>query len=148
MSLMQWDDRLSVGVQMIDGEHKKLIVMVNELHDAVRANQSKEVLGKVLAGLIEYTATHFGHEEGEMSRTAYPGAKAHIAEHQAFVKKVLEVQAAHKAGNVTVLGMEVLSFLRDWLVKHIKGSDQALGALYRLELFPWIRPTLIPGFCS
>jgi 3',5'-cyclic AMP phosphodiesterase CpdA len=33
----------------------------------------------------------------------------------------------------------------------LEAIDQALDAappVYRLELFPWIRPTLIPGFCS
>jgi hemerythrin len=133
MSLMEWDDRLSVGVQMIDGEHKHLIMLVNQLHDAVRSNQSKEVLGPVLEGLIAYTASHFGHEQAEMARTNYPQAKAHIAEHTALAKSVLDVQAKYKAGQSAVLGMEVLSFLKDWLIKHIKGSDQAFGAYLKAQ---------------
>lgn len=128
MPLMEWDDKLSVGVMQIDNEHKQLIKMVNELHDAIRANHGKEVLGKVLDGLIAYTGAHFGHEESEMKRTAYPQASTHVAEHQALVKKVLEIHAAYKAGKHAVLGMETLAFLRDWLVKHIKGTDMALGA--------------------
>lgn len=128
MSLMEWDDKLSVGVQLIDSEHQQLIRMVNELHDAVRANRGKEVLGKVLDGLIAYTASHFGHEEGEMKRTSYPQALAHKKEHEALVTKVLEIHKQFQAGKVAVLGMETLAFLKEWLVKHIKGSDQALGA--------------------
>jgi hemerythrin len=128
MSLMEWNDRLSVGVEMIDTDHKRLVAMVNELHDAVRANKGKETLGKVLDGLIDYTATHFGREEVEMKKFKYPAAQAHLAEHAALVKKVLEVQAKYRSGNGAVLTMEVMAFLRDWLLKHIQGTDKALGA--------------------
>lgn len=125
---MEWNDRLSVGVEMIDGDHKKLVGMVNELHDAIRAARGKEVLGTVLDGLVSYTKTHFGHEEVEMAKFKYPAAAAHLKEHQALTKQVLEVQAKYKAGNHAVLTMEVMAFLRDWLLKHIQGTDKALGA--------------------
>ena len=128
MSLMQWNDRLSVGVEMIDTDHKRLVEMVNELHDGFRAGKGKDALGKVLDGLINYTATHFGHEEAEMKKFKYPGTVDHMKEHAALVKQVLEVQAKYRAGSGAVLTMEVMAFLRDWLLKHIQGTDKALGA--------------------
>jgi hemerythrin len=128
MALMEWNDKLSVGVEMMDGDHKKLVSMVNELHDAVREARGKEVLGKVLDGLIDYTKTHFAREEVEMKKFGYPKAPDHFKEHAALAKQVLEVQAKYKAGNTAVLSMEVMAFLRDWLLKHIQGSDKALGA--------------------
>ena len=127
MGLMEWNDRLSVGVDMIDTDHKRLVAMVNELHDAVRAARGKEVLGKVLDGLVDYTKSHFGREEVEMKQFNYPKAADHMREHAALAKQVLEVQAKYKAGNSAVLSMEVMAFLRDWLLKHIQGSDRALG---------------------
>jgi hemerythrin len=127
MPLMEWNDRLSVGVEMIDSDHKKLVGMVNELHDAVKAARGKEVLGHVLDGLVAYTKTHFGHEEVEMAKFKYPQAPDHIKEHVNLTKQVMEVQAKYKAGNNAVLSMEVMAFLRDWLLKHIQASDKALG---------------------
>ncbi len=128
MALMEWNDKLSVGVDMIDGDHKRLVAMVNELHDAVLQARGKEVLGKVLDGLISYTKTHFGREEVEMAKFKYPKAPDHLREHAALAKQVLDVQAKYKAGNTAVLSMEVMAFLRDWLLKHIQHSDKALGA--------------------
>jgi len=32
---MTWTDSMSVGVKMLDDDHKKLIDMVNELHDGI-----------------------------------------------------------------------------------------------------------------
>jgi hemerythrin len=127
MALMEWNDKLSVGVDMIDGDHKRLVAMVNELHDAVRAARGKDVMGKVLDGLIEYTKTHFGREEAEMKKFNYPKAADHLREHAALAKQVIDVQAKYRAGNTAVLSMEVMAFLRDWLLKHIQASDRALG---------------------
>lgn len=127
MALMQWNDRLSVGVEMIDTDHKKLVSMVNELHDAVAAARGKDVLGKVLDGLVDYTKSHFGREEAEMKKFGYPKAAQHAQEHAALARQVLDVQAKYRAGNTQVLSMEVMAFLRDWLLKHIQGSDRALG---------------------
>jgi hemerythrin len=127
MALMEWNDRLSVGVDMIDSDHKRLVAMVNELHDAVLAARGKDVLGKTLDGLITYTKTHFAREEAEMAKFNYPKAADHLREHHLLAKQVLDVQAKYRAGNSAVLSMEVMAFLRDWLLKHIQASDRALG---------------------
>jgi hemerythrin len=130
---MEWTDKLSVGIGTIDSDHKKLVEMANDLFEAMRNAKGKEALGKILDGLIAYTATHFAREEGYMSKHAYARATEHKAEHAAFVKTVLEVQTKFKAGETTVLTMQVLNFLRDWLVKHIQGSDRALGAFLQTK---------------
>jgi hemerythrin len=133
MPLMEWNDKLSVGVAMIDSDHKHLVGLVNELHDAVKAAKGKEVLGKVLDGLVSYTKTHFGREEVEMAKFSYPKSSEHIREHTNLTKQVLDVQAKYKAGNNAILSMEVLAFLRDWLLKHIQASDKALGEFLKAQ---------------
>ncbi len=42
MSLINWDNTLSVNVAEIDGQHHKLVEMINELHDAMRQGKSRE----------------------------------------------------------------------------------------------------------
>lgn len=133
MSMMEWNDKLSVGVEAIDADHKHLVALVNELHDAVKAAHGKEALGKVLDGLIAYTKSHFGREEAEMAKFKYPKAPDHIREHVNLTKQVLDVQAKYKAGKTAVLSMEVLAFLRDWLIKHISASDKALGDFLKAQ---------------
>jgi hypothetical protein len=44
VALMTWTDRLSVGVGVIDDDHKKLVGMVNELYEAMQAGHGKEKL--------------------------------------------------------------------------------------------------------
>jgi hemerythrin len=127
MPLLDWNDRMSVGVSVIDAEHKTLVTMLNALHDGMQAGKAKETLGKVLDELIAYTASHFAHEERLFAQTGYPAADAHAAEHKALTKQALDVQAKYKAGATTVLSMEVINFLRNWLVNHIQGSDKKYG---------------------
>ena len=127
MPMMEWNDRLSVGITQFDNEHKRLVGMVNDLFDAVTAGRAKDVLGRILDGLITYTKTHFANEERYMTQHNYPGLAAHKAEHEALAKQVLEVQKKFHTGATAVLGMEVLSFLKSWLVKHIQGTDKNYG---------------------
>lgn len=127
MPLMQWSDRLSVGVKQFDDEHKQLVGMLNELYDAAQAGHAKDALGRILDRLISYTKVHFANEEMLMIRHKYPGYEAHIAEHRALAKQVVDVQAKFHAGASAALSMEVLNFLKNWLNTHINGTDKKYG---------------------
>jgi hemerythrin len=124
---MEWNDKMSVGVAVIDQEHKKLVAMLNELYDGIQSNQAKEKLGGVLDGLIAYTASHFKHEEQFFAQTKYPDAAAHIKEHVDLVNQVLDVQKKYKSGETGTLSMEVMNFLKRWLINHIQGTDKKYG---------------------
>lgn len=127
MAIMQWNEKMSVGVSMFDTEHKKLIDLVNELHDGIQAGKAPDSLAKVLAGLITYTATHFKHEEEFFAKTGYPASADHKKEHDDLTKQVLDIQAKVAAGATGMLSLEVLAFLKKWLINHIQGSDKKYG---------------------
>lgn len=123
MPLMTWNDKMSVGIPSIDGEHQKLVAMLNELFDAVQAGKGKDVLGKILDRLIDYTKSHFANEERYMTQHAYPDFAPHKKEHEDLAKQVLDVQHKYHSGATATLGMEVMNFLKNWLIKHIQGTD-------------------------
>lgn len=127
MPLMSWNEKMSVGVAAIDAEHKTLVGMLNDLYDGLQAGKAAEALGRVLDSLISYTAAHFTHEEELFARTGYPAAAAHKKEHDDLTKQVLDVQAKYKAGVSGTLSLEVMTFLKTWLVTHIQGSDRSYG---------------------
>lgn len=129
MSLIKWNDSLSVNVVKIDQEHKKLVEMINELTDAMKAGHGKDVLGKILNGLISYTASHFQTEEKYFQQVKYPDAAAHKKEHVAFVQKVTEFKKEFDAGRATV-SVNILQFLSKWLQNHIKGTDQKYSSFF------------------
>ena len=92
MPFAEWTDEFSVGIEEIDGEHKQLLALLNELNDAVEAGERREALGKVLDGLIHYVVFHFTHEEALFLRTNYPGYERHRRQHQALTITVKEIR--------------------------------------------------------
>jgi hemerythrin len=128
MALMTWTEKLSVGVGVLDDDHKKLVSMVNELFDAMQAGHGKEKLGGILDRLVQYTRFHFDREEKLFAETGYPASRPHKEQHEALTRQVLDVQKKYNAGAAATLSVDVMHFLRDWLVKHIQGSDQSYRA--------------------
>ncbi len=101
--------------------------MINELHDGMLAGHSNDVLGDVLHRLVNYTIVHFQNEERLFAQTSYPGAVAHKLEHDKLKQQVAAVVQDFRAGSNSVLSMDTLKFLRDWLKHHILESDKAYG---------------------
>ncbi len=124
MPLMTWTESMSVGIKVLDDDHKKLVGMLNELHAGLKVGHGKEALGTVLDGLVSYTQIHFKREEQYFAATGYADGAAHKQEHDNLTKQVLDVQAKYKSGAVSSLSIEVMDFLKDWLTVHIQGSDQ------------------------
>ncbi len=129
MAFIEWSEALSVKVSEIDRQHKMLIKMINDLSDAMKQGKGKESLGRILNGLIAYTTTHFKNEEDYFQQYGYPEAASHKREHAAFVKKVSEFKTGFEKGKLSVT-IETMNFLRDWLQKHIMGTDQKYSEFF------------------
>jgi methyl-accepting chemotaxis protein/hemerythrin len=125
--LMTWSSDLSVGVRLIDEQHKVLLGLINELHAGMRARKADSVLAGVVARLKEYTVKHFAQEEEYFDRYGYPETAQHKEIHAKLVQQVLEFEAALKSGKAKVT-MDIMRFLKDWLVGHIMGTDKKYSA--------------------
>lgn len=126
MALITWNDSLSVKVKQFDDQHKKLVELVNQLFDAMKTGKGNQVMGDILKQLIAYTQTHFAAEERLMQQYGFPEYEAHKKEHNALVMQVLDLQKQFQEGKA-VLTQNVMTFLRDWLAKHIQGVDKKYG---------------------
>jgi methyl-accepting chemotaxis protein/hemerythrin len=123
---LMWDASFATGVGTFDNEHKVLFRMVNDLHDAMQQKRSREAIGEILDGLAEYTVNHFTGEERAFSRTGYPEEALHRELHRKLVDQVVELQGRFRAGE-TILSQDVITFLQNWLINHIKGADRKYG---------------------
>lgn len=127
--LIEWDETFSVNVAKIDGQHEHLVDLINELHSHMSRGQGKAVIGKTLDELIDYAASHFTTEETYFDLYRYPGTISHKKEHAMLVDKVVAFRSDFTNGKTSV-SIEVLTFLRDWLRDHIKGSDKKYGPFF------------------
>jgi hemerythrin-like metal-binding protein len=123
---MQWKDDFLVNVSEVDTQHKKLVSLVVELDTAMRQGKGRDVLGKILASLVQYTQYHFGTEERLMAAKGYPVQATHIEEHRKLTKTVVDFKTQFDKGSVAVT-VQVMTFLEDWLVNHIQKTDKLLG---------------------
>lgn len=129
MALIQWSRTYSVQINEIDQQHQRLVQMINELYDAMKAGKGKVVVGKIIDGLVNYTQSHFAVEERYFEKFNYAEAAVHKREHAAFVKKAGDFRAGFNSGQMG-LSMQILDFLSDWLRDHIQGSDKKYAAVF------------------
>jgi len=123
MVVIKWCDDFSVGVKEIDDQHKVLIGMINELDDALQNGHAYEVAIRVVVKMTAYVDVHFSTEEKYFAEFNYLDTEEHICEHREFADKIKEFEEAFIEGSTT-LSEDVITFLHQWLRKHIQDSDQ------------------------
>jgi len=126
MSLFQWDNKFLVGHSDIDAQHKRLFELADQLHTAMASGNAKAKLSEILNSLIAYTKMHFASEERLMVTHKYPEYAAHKQLHDQLTAQVLEFQKEFAAGR-TVLTIDLMQFLKNWLSQHIGKTDQRVA---------------------
>jgi hemerythrin len=128
MIYIEWNEKYSVAIKSIDNQHKKLFEIINKLHGAMIAGQSKAILKKVIVELSDYATDHFSTEENLMKNYSYPEYIIHKSEHDKFILKLVELK--NKLGkSSTLTAVDMLTFLKNWLIQHVKGTDKKYSAL-------------------
>ena len=128
MAFLEWDNSFNVGVDDIDEQHKRLIEIINTLHDAMMCGKDHAILESVLASLLGYTEHHFLFEEDLMDKSDYPYSVQHKAAHKDIKAKLFKLQAEYSEGRPGA-NMHVMEFLKVWLIDHIimGNEDMKLG---------------------
>lgn len=127
MAYFAWKDSYSVGINTFDEQHKRLILFIDELHQAMARGRGDAAVILILADLVEYTKTHFAAEEQAMETHNYAGYLAHKEEHAALTRRVLDFAKQRRDGKAA-LSLEIGHFLKDWLAHHIVQTDKQYGA--------------------
>jgi len=122
MSYLIWDKNLSVGIDSIDREHQKLFKMINDLYEHIGKKSNNELISDLIKDMKDYTKHHFTTEESYFRQLNYPAYEEHKAEHDEFVAKVTDLEKRFNAGRL-IITFEITAFLKDWIKKHIKGTD-------------------------
>ncbi len=121
--MIEWDDKYSVNVSLIDEEHKKFIDIINKVLVAKEhRNNRKEILG-ILIKIYEYAQKHFKTEETYMEKFGYSDYLFHKEEHQEFSLTILSYRIKLMNSNYQIAN-DIFIFLQRWLVNHIQGTDK------------------------
>ncbi|MGO9434505.1 MAG: bacteriohemerythrin [Terracidiphilus sp.] len=122
MTLLNWDEKLSVGVRSIDEQHKVLVDTLNELHNALMKGETRNSTGPLLRNLLAYTRIHDTAEELMLANVNYPELKQHQLLHRELLDMLQGYLASFERGDVAI-NVDFLFFLRNWLTNHIQNVD-------------------------
>ncbi|WP_431858441.1 bacteriohemerythrin [Azospirillum sp.] len=125
-----WTPDLEVGVPEVDDEHALLVTLYNDVVRATRQGVSRPTRDGIVRSLQAYAVFHMDREEAWMISHAYPDTARHRARHAEF-RAAVEALYADAPDDAEHARMAALaSFLRAWILDHIRGEDRAL--------FDWI----------
>lgn len=134
MAYLKWIDSLSVGVELIDSQHKRMISFINELIEALREGKAEKEADRAVEFLEDYVNQHFTVEEGLMAKLAYPAMQSHIRQHESFRKELGIVKRELESGVPPgMLLMRVRKSLADWFESHINDVDRSLARYIRVR---------------
>jgi hemerythrin-like metal-binding protein len=122
-----WSKILSIGVEEVDEDHRKLVSIFNTLNHAVGEGEAPEYLAATLEELINCTVWHFSHEERLMLKHQYKDSEAHKAEHRELIEAAKELQQELLQGSGAMAERHI-EILERWLTEHILTADMRLGA--------------------
>ncbi|MDP6388574.1 MAG: hemerythrin family protein [Alphaproteobacteria bacterium] len=125
MIYFQWYEGMSVGVPLIDSDHKALIAIINELHALTEAERGGETLKYVIRELVRYTQFHFHREEKVLQACGYPNLAEHMQAHVGFIQYINDVRNSHIRNPDKLFREDILDYLKDWLKRHILIDDMA-----------------------
>ena len=129
---IEWRESLSIGVEVIDNQHKELLHRFDRLLSACQTGKGIEELRKLMAFLEEYVHTHFKDEEALQRQHQYPEYETHHAEHLYFIEQINKLkQETSKEGIATHHVIEANNMLLKWLLNHISKVDTKLGAFLK-----------------
>lgn len=77
-----WSPEYECGNDIIDGQHRNLFVLVNDIMNAVLENKPKGDIELLLDDLVDQVAEHFCTEEALLARTGYPLSTSHQEAHR------------------------------------------------------------------
>ncbi|MBU1043548.1 MAG: bacteriohemerythrin [Candidatus Omnitrophica bacterium] len=123
MDYIKWHKGLSVNVEEIDNQHKRLIEIINILYSSVIALDSTRLQENILIDMMEFADTHFKTEEKYMERFKFQGLESHRLEHEKFVKKIIKLERVILKSKADARPA-MLEFLKDWLESHLLEIDR------------------------
>ena len=126
--IVVWHDSYSVGVRLIDEQHKHLINLTNRLFRSCMESteRSKAIFLETIHEAVNYVGYHFSTEEKIMERINYPDYRRHKLEHTEFVRKVFTKVEDFGSGKI-LAPLTFVYFLREWILHHIAVSDKKMG---------------------
>ncbi|WP_076408079.1 bacteriohemerythrin [Shewanella sp. UCD-KL12] len=119
MHTYTWLESYDLGIEVIDSQHKNLLVMINKL--LINQNESRGIMQRLIKEVIAYAEYHFIYEENLMMLTRYEDFERHSNVHNMLLRQ-LKNQCSKYINDQCELKI-VIIFMANWLIEHILSED-------------------------
>jgi hemerythrin-like metal-binding protein len=111
-------------VKEIELQHTELVSIFNKLNQAVKNNESRQQIYKIIDDIIAYTHVHFSKEEEFMVQTGFPEIEQHRKMHQELLDEAKQLKGKFDY----VDDEQFMDWLNHWpfnrVLAHIQYADK------------------------
>jgi len=125
MANVEWNDGMSVGVESIDEDHKILLLLINEINEAINNGSTHLVIIGIFEKLERYVKQHFSKEESLLEQCNYEDLEGHKQQHLDFIDKIIELRNRLLHSDTVEVAQDIHLFLLNWLMTHIIIDDMS-----------------------
>ncbi|TNI17497.1 bacteriohemerythrin [Aeromonas dhakensis] len=128
--LLHWNEAFMVQVPSMDNQHLGLFEAMNRLYQAVIDKSPAQLRKQRLDELLKLAIQHFADEEQVMEQAGYPELRRHKEEHARLLAE-LDTLMQRNGPDDEEFNMELLVFLKNWLLNHISKVDKQYSGSLR-----------------
>jgi hemerythrin len=130
---VQWDASYSVGNEVLDRQHQKLLSLCNDMAECIAADRQEALFRfhEILYQLTQYAREHFKTEENLLEKCGFSGLAAQFAEHGAYEEKMADWAFSATMDSIDMT--EVQRYLAAWWRDHILLTDMQYKSLMEIK---------------
>lgn len=125
MSLLQWKQEYSVGIESMDDEHRQLIDLINGVYAKLDAKSDALQIETCLGDIFNAIAMHFALEERIMRAHNYDEFDAHKEDHEELLDEIRDLMEEF-VSDPDAGAVALKKRLSDWFADHFATFDARL----------------------
>lgn len=137
MSKIVWSEKLAIGVPLIDEQHRQIIDLINTLQENIERGELTRA-EQTLSALVEHKIAHCAYEETLLQKSGFPFLKPHKKAHHDYIEECRAYMQRMQQGDYIL--PKALSFIKPWMVRHIRGEDQDYAHFVREHIAQGAKP--------
>jgi len=133
MPFINLEDKYSLGITEIDIQHKKIVEIINQLHQLFsdKETDNTAAINMILQELTEYANYHFKTEEKYFELFNYEKTASHTGMHNQYKGKIDGLVNKHLQREGESIFFELTNFLQEWWIWHINNTDRDYIPLFK-----------------
>ena len=127
--MLTWNDNCSIGMDLIDAQHKHLFEIGNQAYAVFKKGIETDKYDDIIIiveQLRNYTKHHFKCEEEYMLKINYTGYEEQKKEHNDFIKELDKINLHNIDKNQQEYIEDLLGFIFSWILEHILEKDKQI----------------------